>query len=28
MMAIAGGLAAYMVIVFWLHPLIVGVAVF
>ena len=28
MMAIAGGLAAYMVIVFWLHPLIIGVAVF
>jgi uncharacterized membrane protein len=28
MMAIAAGLAAYLVIVFWLHPLIVGVPVF
>jgi uncharacterized membrane protein len=28
MMAITAGLAAYMVIVFWLHPLIIGLAVF
>ena len=28
MMAITAGLASYMVIVFWLHPLIIGLSVF
>lgn len=28
MMAISGGLAAYAAVVFWLHPLVIGLAIF